>query len=110
MRIFDKIGYAATSAFLSTTSAFAIAPSDNVDLSGKLDEMNAALDTASDKGFGIVTIILTIVGLVAFVYGVYETFIDEDARQEGKKVKGVLKMIGGVLLAFGAFIFKSAIQ
>lgn len=110
MRFFDKIGFLVFSALFGAVNAFALTPADNVDLSQKLEDVQSGLDTASNKGLGIASIILAVVGLVAFSYGVYETFIDEDSRQEGKKVKGVLKMIGGVIIAFSAYIFKKAIE
>jgi len=85
---------------LMMTNAFADGIQINTgssDLNTKLTKMENTTKTAAGSFLTILGIIIVALGLIVVIWGIYDVFIDEDQRNEGKKAKGTKKIIGGLL-------------
>lgn len=74
-------------------------------------DVNIALQDAStlvDEGgsaFNLVQYVIIFLGMIVMGTGINDTFMAEDRGGENKKLKGVMKMIGGALFVSIAVIY-----
>ena len=58
----------------------------------------------AEKVLGIVFVMAKFGGALVVLWGLYDTFIAEDQRNEGKKFGGGMKIAGGIMLALAGSV------
>lgn len=76
--------------------AFAETNTGITDIGAKLKEAQGVVENTG-SGFKLVQYLIMFLGLIVMGTGINDTFIAEDRGGENKKLKGVMKMIGGAL-------------
>jgi len=86
---------------LAMTNSFAagitINDGSSSDLNSKLTGLTNTTKTAASSFLTLLGIVIIAIGLIVVIWGIYDVFIDEDQRNEGKKAKGAKKIVGGLL-------------
>ena len=86
--------------WLQVTFITLMAANDPKGIEAIKNQLNSASDLVNPShsdaaGFNLVKYIIIFLGMIIMGTGINDTFVAEDRGGENKKLKGVLKMIGG---------------
>ena len=105
-----KILITVTSLILGTSNLFAANSTQNGTWGDQVTNNVGQVTSIATTSFVTLQYVIMAIGVIMLALGIHETFLKEDRGGEGQKTKGMLKLIGGILMVAIAGIISFAMS